>query len=208
VNEKNNELKLNLGCASRLLPGYVNIDIDSFDDIKLRYPNVEISADEVFLQGDFFNLDFEDGSVDEIRAEAMLEHLSFLEESKFFYEVKRLLKPGGLLNFSVPDFDNTIQSWIEAKDDWKDFFRNDDEAIKQEHWFGNCSYSIENKWGYLTASIFGSQNGIGQFHKNAYTESKIRAICAKIGFNEPEIERFKWKGRSGDVMLSARVTKK
>ena len=208
MNEENTELKLNLGCASRLLSGYVNIDIDSFDDIKLRYPDVEISADEVFLQGDFFNLSFEDGSVDEIRAEAMIEHLSFEEESKFFYEAKRLLKSGGLLNFSVPDFEDIVIKWLAAKDEWLDFYRTDDEAILQEHWFGQNSFSYHSRWGYLTAAIFGPQNGKGQFHKNAYTVPKIQAICAKVGFDEPEIERFEWKGRSGDMMLRVKTIKK
>jgi ubiquinone/menaquinone biosynthesis C-methylase UbiE len=201
-------LKLNLGCASSLLEGYINIDMDSMDTIKHRYPNIEIEETLDFYQGDILNLPYDDNSVDEIRADAILEHMSFLEESLFFYEVRRALKPGGLLNISVPDFDDIVKKWIESKDDWKDFFRNDDEAIKQEHWFGNYSYSAKNRWGYLTASIFGPQNGIGQFHKNAYTVPKIRAIFNKLNFSNLEISNFYWKQDSHrDLMIRAKALK-
>jgi predicted SAM-dependent methyltransferase len=202
---KNKKTRLNLGCASRLLPGYINVDLDSLEDIKKRYPNIDI-GEENFVQCDVLKLPFENETIDEIRADALLEHFSFLEESRFFYEVKRILKPGALLFFSVPDFEDAVKKWLAAKDEWKDFFRNDEEAIKQKHWFGQYSYSTDSRWGYLTASIFGPQNGAGQFHKNAYTESKIRAICKKLNFNEPSIERFRWK-EDRDLMLRVKVIK-
>ena len=206
---KDKKIKLNLGCASRFLPGYINVDIDSLDQIKKRYPDINFDlVDNInFLQADVLRLPFKDGSVDEIRSDALLEHLSFLEESKFFHEVQRLLKPGGLLQFSVPDFEDLVEKWLLAKDEWKDFFRNDDEAINKQHWFGQYSYSPDSRWGYLLAGIFGPQNGEGQFHKNAYTESKIRAICKKLDFNKPTIERFLWK-KDRDVMIKVKVIKK
>tara|TARA_R110000868_G_scaffold18531_9_gene81356 strand:+ start:3985 stop:4593 length:609 start_codon:yes stop_codon:yes gene_type:complete len=193
-------IKLNLGCASRLLDGYVNIDMDSIEQIKQRYPNIDIKDSLQFIQADVLKLPFKDSSVDEVRCDALIEHFSFQEESLFFYEVKRVLKSGGKFDFSTPDFDETIKKWTKAKDDWKDFFRNDEEAIRKEHWFGNNSYSTENKWGYLTACIFGTQNGEGQFHKNAYTENKILGICKKLNFSEPKITRFIWK-EDRDIML-------
>jgi|TARA_R110000824_G_scaffold43928_6_gene128209 predicted SAM-dependent methyltransferase len=204
---KEDKIKLNLGCASRLLPGYTNIDLDSLENIKSRYPNLEIDDSQKFMQSNILDLPYENNSVDEIRADAILEHLSFLEESKFFSEAKRVLKPNGVLNFSVPDFEEIIRKWIIAEDDWKDFFRNDDEAIKQQHWFGQYSYSTDNRWGYLTAAIFGPQNGEGQFHKNAYTESKIRNLCNKIDFKIVELSRFQWKG-DRDLMIKVVLSKK
>ena len=198
--------KLNLGCASRLLDGYINIDLDSLEKIKKRYPDIKINEKTEFIQCNILDLPFEDNSVDEVRADAILEHMSFLEEPKFFYEVKRVLKPGGVLDFSVPDFEEIVRKWLNAKDDWKDFFRNDDEAIKSCHWFGQYSYATDNRWGYLTAGIFGPQNGEGQFHKNAYTVDKIKAICKKLNFSNPEISNFIWKG-DRDLMIRVRAVK-
>lgn len=197
-----NEIRLNLGCGSRPLPGYINVDVDPLHVVKNRYPNLEIPEIEIF-QYDIFNLPYADGTVDEVRTESMLEHLSFKEERAIFFEVKRVLKLGGLFNFSVPDFDDLVKLWSTATDDWQDFFRDDDEAIRKQHWFGQYSYSTENKWGYLTASIFGPQCGEGQFHKNCYTKKKVQAILSRLGFKEQEISTFRWKdGR--DLMI--RVT--
>ncbi|MBL4711236.1 MAG: methyltransferase domain-containing protein [Gammaproteobacteria bacterium] len=201
------KIKLNLGCASRPLKGYINIDIDSKETIIKRYPNIDIPEDLDICQYDIFNLPYEDSSVNEILSDCMLEHLSFLEEKKFFLEMKRVLSSNGRLLFTVPDFENTIELWIKAKDDWKEFFRNDDEAITKEHWFGNYSYSCDNRWGYLTASIFGPQNGEGQFHKNAYTEGKIRSMLEYLEFDIIELSRYKWKD-DREMMLKVIASKR
>ena len=195
------KIKLNLGCASRLLDGYLNVDMDSVEEIKKRYPNLVINENNPFLQCDVLSLPFEDSSVDEIRADAIIEHMSFLEEPKFFHEATRVLKPGGVLNISVPDFEHMVREWLNAEDDWKDFFRNDDEAIAQEHWFGQYSYSYKSRWGYITAGIFGPQNGEGQYHKNAYTQAKLTAIYNKLGYKDINISRFQWKENRPDLMI-------
>ena len=99
-------IKLNLGCASTLLPDYINIDMDSLSDIKQRYPNLEIPDDCKFIQADIFNLPFDDSSVDEIRLDSLIEHLSFKEEKSFFTQIPKLLKIGGKLR---PVYDIYIQ---------------------------------------------------------------------------------------------------
>lgn len=205
--DQNERIKLNLGCASRPLPGFVNIDLDTLDEIKARYPNLDIPDDMEIFQYDIFNLPYEDNTVSEVRSDSMIEHLSFLEEKFFFYEMKRVLRPGGCLVFSVPDFESTVKLWLDAEDDWQDFYRNDDEAIAKQHWFGQYSYSTKNRWGYLTASLFGPQNGEGQFHKNCYTENKIRKMMAHLGFEIAELSFFKWK-EDRDQMIQVRAVKK
>jgi hypothetical protein len=121
--------------------------------------------------------------------------------------VKRVLHPGGILQLSTPDFEEAIKLWISAKDEWKEFFRNDSDAIANEHWFGNYSYSTDNRWGYLMAMIFGSQNGAGQFHKNCYTLPKIRAILKHLDFDELAISQYRWKGNR-DLMIFVRAKKR
>ena len=80
-------MKINLGCASRLIDGYLNIDTDSLEEIQARYPNKTISSSLQFLQTNFFELNLKDYSVEEIRADSLIEHLSFKEEQKFFQSV-------------------------------------------------------------------------------------------------------------------------
>lgn len=200
------DIKLNLGCGGRPLPGYINIDLDTLEELKSRYPTEEFPEGVEVYQYDIFNLPFPDSSVAEVRADSLLEHLSFLEERKIFYELKRVLRPGGMFIFSVPDFEETVRLWLNAKDEWKDFYRNDPEAIASQHWFGQYSYSTESRWGYLTASIFGPQNSEGQFHKNCYTIPKIRAILDRVGLEELEISHYRWKG-DRNLMILVKVEK-
>lgn len=201
------EIKLNLGCGGRPLKGYINVDMDNIEELKIRYPFQDFPDGIEIYNYDILNLPFSDESVKEIRADSLIEHLSFIEEPKFFYEVKRLLMPGGIFQFSTPDFEETIRLWLAAKDDWKEFYRNDPEAIEKQHWFGQYSYLTENRWGYLMAMIFGSQNGAGQFHKNGYSVAKIRAILNHLDFKEMEISKYYWKG-DRDLMIFVRAEKR
>jgi len=201
------EIKLNIGCASRPLPEYVNIDLDTIEEIQERYPNVDIPQDIEVLQYDIFALPYADGAISEIRSDSMLEHLSFLEEREFFYEMLRVLRKGGKLIFSVPDFEDTVRKWLAAEEDWRDFYRNDPEAIAKQHWFGQYSYSTKSRWSYLTASIFGPQNSEGQFHRNCYTEKKIRSMLDYLGFDIEELSFFAWKG-SRDRMIQVVAVKR
>jgi hypothetical protein len=120
--------------------------------------------------------------------------------------MKRVLKAGGLLVFSVPDFEDLVKKWLAADDNWLDFYRNDPQAIAQQHWFGQYSYSTKSRWGYLTAGLYGPQNSEGQFHKNCYTEKKIRAVLKYLGFRIVELSFYNWKG-DRDRMISVRAEK-
>jgi len=187
-------MKLNVGCGPNLLDGYVNIDTDNIGLMRKRYPGTIFSEDAHIYTYDIFNLPYNEESVDEIIANSLLEHLSFEEEPAFLREMLRLLKPNGIFTFSVPNFEKIVKRWLEAKDDWKDFYRTDDEAISATHWFGTYSYDQDNRWGYLTAMLYGNQNGKGQFHKNCYTIAKIKLMMSKVGCVDVTITEFIRKG--------------
>jgi predicted SAM-dependent methyltransferase len=199
-------IRLNLGCGGRPLPNYINVDMDTLDQICARYPNQIFDRSIVVEQFDIFNLPYVNDSVDEIRSEGLIEHLPFIDEPRFFYEVARVLKPGGTLYLSTVDFEMVAKQWLAADDDWQDFYRNDEESIMNQHWFGTYTYEAKNRWGYLTATLYGSQNGIGQFHTNCYTDKKLRAICKKIKLDVVSIEHFNWKG-DRDYMLGLTAKK-
>jgi predicted SAM-dependent methyltransferase len=200
-------IKLNLGCGGRPLIDYINVDLNSLDELKKRYPTSKFPEGVKIFNYDIFSLPYQDNTVDEIFTDSLVEHFSFAEEPKFYREMKRVLKPGGIFTFSTPDFEDAVKLWLKAKDDWREFYRNDDEAIQQTHWFGTYTYGTENRWGYLTAMLFGNQNGIGQFHKNCYTEGKIRAMMNYLGFDVIELSRFRWKN-DRDLMIKTIARKK
>jgi SAM-dependent methyltransferase len=201
-----NSIRLNIGCGGRPLSDYVNIDMDTLEQIRERYPNRQFADDLVVAQYDIFNLPYPDNSVDEIKSEGLIEHLPFIDEPRFFHEVLRVLKPGGVLYLSTVDFEMAAKQWLAAEDEWKDFYRNDSEAILSEHWFGTYTYSSKNRWGYLAATFYGSQNGAGQFHTNCYSEAKLRAICKKLNLKVLSVDHFQWKG-DRDYMLGLNAIK-
>ena len=179
-------IKLNVGCGQVFLKGYTNIDSDTIEQILERYGGKDLEVFKRFpdtfekvYNYDVFNLPYKDGEVDEILCEGFLEHLSFEEEGKFLFDAKRVLKVNGLFHFTVPDFDSLARQWLEAEDDFKEFYK----VGTDEHWFGNWSRTLDNKWGYLTAFIFGNQNGTGQFHRNAYTVKKICKMMSSLDFS-------------------------
>ena len=199
--------KINLGCGSTPLEDYINVDMDSLDDLRERYPN-RTFADCIIKNWDIFNLPLEDNSVDEVRADCLFEHLSFKEEKLAFHEVKRVLKPGGIFNLSVPDFEDVVKNWLSSEEDWKDWYRDDEEAIEQKHWFGNYEYNDTNRWGYLTACIFGSQNGEGQYHKNCYTLPKLKKIATLLSFEVVSHEVYPWHNDNGISKIIKFISKK
>ena len=101
------KIRLNLGCASRPLKNYINVDQDSLSIIKKRYPNLNKIKKLKIHNHNIFKLPYKDSTVDEIRADGLIEHLTFVEERKFFYEIKRVVKKGGIIRLSTVDFEKT-----------------------------------------------------------------------------------------------------
>ncbi len=167
-------IKLHLGCGPNVKIDYINID---------KYVS-EIFAQEFNVKDyNVLNLPFADHTVSEILAEHLVEHLSFSEESEFFQECFRLLVSGGSLKIEVPDIEWVFSSFLSAPDDFIDFY----EVGSKEHYFGNGPLPT-NRWGILTTHIYGNQNGLGQFHKNCYTKSKIEKISKLVGFRKVTID--------------------
>lgn len=111
------QVRLNLGCGYRHLPGYTNID---------NRPEVEPDCVCDVLNG----LPCEDSSVDEVRAVDFLEHIPIGKTVGVIEEIYRVLKPGGVFNSLTPSTDGrgafqdpthvsfwNINSWLYYTDD-------------------------------------------------------------------------------------------
>lgn len=84
-------MKLHLGCGKRHIPGYIHIDA-------VDYPHIDHVAT-------IDNLSFiADESVDVVYTCHVLEHFKRRDVVRVLGEWRRVLKPGGILRTSVPDF--------------------------------------------------------------------------------------------------------
>jgi len=95
-------MRLHLGCGDKYLPGFKHVDARP--------------ATHVDFVSDVSQLSFiEDGSCDEIYACHVLEHFGRLKYQPVIEEWSRVLKKGGLLRVSVPDFDAIVEEYRQNK---------------------------------------------------------------------------------------------
>jgi predicted SAM-dependent methyltransferase len=169
-------LQLHIGCGTNPLIGWINIDSVA------RAPGVTTGVDVT-------SLPFADGSVDAVLAEHVFEHFSFDEEGKVWGEMARVLRPGATLTIEVPDFEWVCSRFLSAADDWRTFY-----LVGHPDHYAGCGRSLDQRWGILQTMFFGNQNGAGQFHRTAYTEGKLRAIAAALGFQGVTVTHLVNKG--------------
>ena len=93
------DLRLNVGCGDRLLPGFTNVDM---------LPNADVQAD--VSQG----LPFDDGSCEAVYSEHFIEHLSQAAGLAFLRECRRVLRPGGVVRLATPDLDDLVSDYNRA----------------------------------------------------------------------------------------------
>jgi len=83
-------VKIHLGCGFRRLPGYVHVDV-----------RAEYEPDHI---GTAQALPFDDNAASLLYFSHGLEHIRKNEVARVVAEFRRVLRPGGTLRLSVPDF--------------------------------------------------------------------------------------------------------
>lgn len=91
-------LKLHLGCGERYLPGFIHVDSRKLD-------HVDVVADIESLSV------FPENAADMIYHVAVLEHIGRYDTVTTLKEWFRVLKPGGVLRSSVPNFGSIVEAY-------------------------------------------------------------------------------------------------
>lgn len=120
--------RLNWGCGSWTSEGWVNCDLKAD-------PGVDVTADA--REG----LPFPDGSFDYVVSIHALPELHVAEVVPVLSELRRVLRPGGVLRLGLPDLDRTIAAYLRRDTDF--FLVPDEDAtslgakfILHTIWFG------------------------------------------------------------------------
>lgn len=96
--------KLNIGCGTRILGGYINLDVRNLPGVNvvhdLRKP-----------------LPFPDNEFDYVLAEDILEHFPLEKTAPVFLDWIRVLKPGGTFELFVPNLDKHVELYTSGKVD-------------------------------------------------------------------------------------------
>ncbi len=132
---------LHLGCGELDIPGFINVDARP--------------APHVHLVGDVGDLSrFADGSVDLVYGSHVLEHIPRPRIAATLWEWRRVLKPGGILRLSVPDFQKIIELYLRS------------------------GHNVET----IQAPLFGQQDYRENAHLAAFDEPWLRQLLLAAGF--------------------------
>ncbi len=145
-------VKLNVGGGDKLgkEAGYVNIDLR-------KLPKTDLSATAV-------SLPFSSGSVDEIVASDVLEHVGRHSTLAALQEWHRVLRHNGLLKIKTPDLRVLAQGYLEGRIDVREFDRK----------------------------IYGNQEGDdpANFHRSGTDRAALEAMLKTVGFREIRITQL------------------
>ena len=104
------KIKLNIGGGKRFYDGFINIDAESSE---LHSDFLEKNSG--FIQTKADNLPFSDESVEEIKAEYVLEHIYPWQHKETLWEWWRVLELEGKLHIEVPNFEECCREFIRDK---------------------------------------------------------------------------------------------
>lgn len=120
--------RMNWGCGTQPAPGWINSDIKDG-------PGIDISCD--IREG----LPLEDSSLDYVTSIHALPELPYPDLETALVELRRVLKPDGVLRLSLPDLDRAIRAYLDG--DASYFLIPDDDVrslggklIVQITWYG------------------------------------------------------------------------
>jgi predicted SAM-dependent methyltransferase len=140
--------KLEIGCGQRPTPGYIHNDLNAFEGVDII--------------GNPWEIDLPDGSLDEVVALAIIEHLTFEQVHRTFVNVKRMLRPRGVFLFDVPD----IPVWC---------------GYMVDHFNGKpIPCTIE----HVMSTLYGWQRWPGDEHKSGWYRETLGAALQRAGFGE------------------------
>lgn len=145
-------LKIHLGCGKRHIPGFVHVDL-------APAPHVDHVADVRKL--DFIAT----GSADLVYACHVLEHFGRLEFKDVLREWQRVLKPGGVLRLSVPDFAACAKLYYEQ--------------------------GLRDGLTGLIGLISGGQRDVHDYHKVIFDRPFLTAALHEVGFGE--VRLWDWR---------------
>jgi SAM-dependent methyltransferase len=151
--------KLNLGCGIDLQKDFINVDLYDLKDLKEKKGALnKAKVRGEYLQGDVRKLPFKDEYADYIIASEILEHIPLKDVVKTMIEWLRVLKKGGRMVITVPDFDEIAREWLEM------------------------DYSPE-RYGEIAQVIYGNQITKGEFHTAPFNVRFFQNTLGKMGVN-------------------------
>ena len=182
------ETKVNIGCGTKAIPGWINIDI-SLNILLSKIPLLKwilfklgLIPEEAYrmvwppgtIRHDVRRgLPFKDNTVDWIYTCHFLEHVKKREAANILSECYRVLKPGGSIRIVVPDLEVLVGKYIK-----KDaaFFGTKEEDIA-DAFLKALNFFPRERWQRMVP---------GQYHLWMYDFDSLSSMLKICGFRSVE----------------------
>jgi Methyltransferase domain len=209
--------RLNLGCGSRYVAGWINVDSVC--------NNSEVIACDLTKP-----LPFHDGQFEVVYSSHLLEHLSQNDAERLIAECFRILRPDGIMRLVVPDFELLACRYIKALNEAKTFSKAELEydwcvlelldQLVRDHSGGEIArFLLDNpaaddiairRWGNLAREIIKLRNQPSVRRSFAFRAQRrlkpltrfwwwrLRAACLILGSSSPALKIGMFR-ESGEV---------
>jgi SAM-dependent methyltransferase len=155
-------LRLNWGCGAVIASGWINAD--------------RVARAGVTVAGDIRDgLDVADDSIDYVVAMHAFQDLPYLDVVPALSELRRVLKPRGVLRVGVPDLERAIEAW--RRGDARYFYIPDDEVaslggklVVQATWYGSVRTPFT--WDFLQE--LSVKAGFTHVHRCTFRQTESR----------------------------------
>lgn len=138
------EVLVHVGCGEKNAPGFINVDARPLAHVHVVTDNITSLAN------------FRTGTVDLVYMCHVLEHIKNDDLKSVLSEMRRVLKDGGVLRISVPDFDKLIEVYNAAG--------KDIESIRRQ--------------------LMGGQDHQYNVHYCVFNHRRLSELLKEVGFRE------------------------
>lgn len=163
--------KLNIGSHNKKLEGYINLDIQDLE-------NVDVVHDITVAPWPF-----DEESVDEIKTDECLEHISFRKIDTVLAEAYRVLKTYGKIKIQVPDIEAMCRM-VDLQCECVPRKTNDFTEYKADPNCFSCGGKAlihPERWQF---AFVGAQKHEWDLHRNVFTFHYLLLKLEKAGFME------------------------
>jgi ubiquinone/menaquinone biosynthesis C-methylase UbiE len=168
-------MKLNLGCGTHVIAGWVNVDyavgarlakVPFFDALNGRLKLFRLDWDKrIYLHDLRRPFPWSDESAEAIYSSHTLEHFTKKAGHRFLSECHRVLRRGGIIRIVVPDLDRIVRKYVEGDLAADDFVE---------------------RLGVLYQERSGARKALSPFvqfpHQCMYDEQRLSEILSGLGF--------------------------
>jgi ubiquinone/menaquinone biosynthesis C-methylase UbiE len=137
-------------------------------------------------------LPFDDNTFDEVYASHVLEHVPWYNTVIALRDVHRILKPGGLAEFWVPNFEFIVQCYLDRR--------------CGDHWRRKNQDGHYMNW--VQGRLFTYGPGPDNWHHAAFDSQHLTKVMQEAGFANPVTTTKRTRGTShGNIDLGVKATK-